>query len=57
MKADIKHRNQTGIYLILNTVTGKVYIGKAKCIYKRIKAHITCLNTKHKDENIYLRNS
>lgn len=48
---------KSGIYCIRNTVNGKVYIGKAKCIYKRIKEHITRLNTKSKDENPYLINA
>lgn len=48
---------KSGIYLIRNLVNGKVYIGKAKCIYKRMKDHITRLNTKDKDENPHLINS
>jgi group I intron endonuclease len=49
--------NRSGIYCIRNMVNNKVYIGKAKCIYKRIKQHITHLNTKNKDENRHLINS
>lgn len=48
---------KTGIYCIKNKLNHKLYIGKAKCIYKRIKAHITALNTKNKDENRHLINS
>lgn len=48
---------KSGIYCIRNIVNNKVYIGKAKCIYKRMKAHITALNTKNKDENYHLINS
>lgn len=57
MKTDIKHKGKSGIYCIKNVVNNKVYIGKAKCIYKRIKQHITHLNTKSKDENPHLINS
>lgn len=45
---------KSGIYCIRNIINNKVYIGKAKCIYKRIKDHITALNTKNKDENYHL---
>lgn len=45
MKAQIEHKGKTGIYCIKNTVNNKVYIGKAKCIHRRIKKHITALNT------------
>lgn len=46
MKAKIQDKDKAGIYLIRNLVNGKVYIGKAKCIYKRIRQHITSLNRK-----------
>lgn len=49
-----KHLGKTGIYCIKNFINNKVYIGKAKCIYSRIKDHITRLNTGNKDENILL---
>lgn len=52
-----KHEGKSGIYCIRNLSTGKVYIGKAKCIYRRIKDHITRLNRKYKDENPYLINA
>ncbi len=50
-------KGQSGIYLIRNLVNNKVYIGKSKCIYKRIKQHVTQLNTKSKDENPHLINA
>ena len=50
-------KEKAGIYLIRNLVTNKVYIGKTKCIYKRIKQHVTQLNTKSKDENPHLINA
>lgn len=46
MKLNLQDKGKSGIYLIRNIINGKVYIGKAKCIYRRIKAHITNLNTK-----------
>lgn len=46
MKARIQDKDKTGIYLIRNIINGKIYIGKARCIYKRIKQHITSLNRK-----------
>jgi len=58
MKQRIKDKGKPGIYLIRNLVNGKVYIGKAKCIYKRIKQHITSLNKKVKShENDHFINS
>lgn len=46
--------NKSGIYYIKNNINDKLYIGKAKCIYSRLKDHTTRLNTKNKDENIHL---
>lgn len=57
MKANIKDKGKWGIYCIKNTVNQKVYVGKAIDIHRRIKQHITQLNTKSKDENIYLINA
>lgn len=54
MKANIKHKGKIGVYCIFNKVNGKVYIGKAKCIHKRIIGHIALLNTRSKDENRHL---
>lgn len=52
-----EHLNKIGIYCIKNLVNNKVYIGKSKNIYIRLKQHITSLNTKSKDENRHLINS
>jgi group I intron endonuclease len=53
-----EHLNQSGIYCIRNKVNNKVYIGKAKCIYKRIRQHINNLNKKNRDdENDHLINA
>lgn len=46
MKVNIQDRGKSGIYIIINNINKKIYIGKAKCIYKRIKQHITSLNRK-----------
>jgi group I intron endonuclease len=42
-----------GIYCIRNTINNKVYIGKSKNIYERIRAHINRLNKNSVDENKY----
>lgn len=52
-----RDKDKTGIYCIRNTINQKVYIGKAKCIYVRMKGHNTALNTRNKDENPHLINS
>ncbi len=58
MKQRTEDKGKSGIYLIRNLINGKVYIGKAKCIYKRIKQHVTCLNRKIRShENDHLINS
>ena len=43
-----------GIYGIKNIINNKIYVGKAKNIYKRAQSHIYCLNKKSKDENRHL---
>lgn len=53
MKANINDK-KCGIYCIVNTINNKKYIGKTKCVHRRIKEHIAMLNTKSKDENPYL---
>lgn len=53
-----EHLNQSGIYCIRNKINNKVYIGKAKCIYRRIRQHINNLNKKNRDnENDHLINA
>ncbi len=44
MKADIKHKNLSGIYMIRNLINNKVYIGKSLNIYARIIEHTYKLN-------------
>jgi len=46
-----------GIYGIQNIVNNKIYVGKAKNIYKRIQSHIYGLNSESKDENRHLINA
>ena len=43
-----------GIYGIQNIINNKIYVGKAKNIYVRIRSHIYGLNGKSKDENRHL---
>lgn len=50
-------KKKSGIYVIKNLINNKVYVGKAVDIYRRIKNHITGLNTKNKNENPHLINS
>lgn len=57
MKANLKDKKKFGIYVIRNLVNNKVYVGKAINIHRRIKQHVTALNTKSKDENIHLINA
>lgn len=57
MKTRLIDRKRCGIYVIVNTINNKKYVGKSKDIHKRIKQHITQLNTKSKDENRHLINS
>ena len=58
MKANLIHRNKCGIYAIFNRSNGKVYIGKAINIHRRIKNHVGFLNMKSKKaENQHLINS
>lgn len=53
-----RDKGRSGIYVIRNTKNGKVYVGKALCIYIRIKDHITALNRKVRNrENDHLINA
>ena len=46
MKTNIQHKNKSGIYCIRNIINGKVYIGKAKCIWRRIHGHLSAIKLK-----------
>lgn len=57
MKQRTEDKFKSGIYVIQNNVNQKKYVGKALDIYRRIKCHITWLNTKNKNENRHLINA
>ena len=57
MKQRAEDKFKSGIYIIQNNINQKKYVGKALDIYKRIKAHVTALNTKDVNENRHLINS
>jgi group I intron endonuclease len=58
MKPLSDHKDKSGIYCIKNIQNGKVYIGKAKCIFSRIQSHIYALTGRNsKKSNSYLINS
>ena len=57
MKQRTEDKFKSGIYVIQNKKKQKKYVGKALDIYKRIKSHVTALNTQSKDENRHLINS
>lgn len=57
MKQRSEDKFKSGIYVIQNNINQKKYVGKAIDIYKRIKSHVTFLNTKNKNENRHLINS
>ena len=48
--------NCPGIYVIKNLIDGKIYVGKSKCCYKRLKQHLYDIKTpsRHYNENFYL---
>ena len=57
MKRRTEDKFKSGIYVIYNTLNQKKYVGKAVNIYRRMKHHVTSLNTKNKDENPHLINA
>ena len=57
MKQRTEDKFKSGIYVIQNNVNQKKYVGKALDIYRRIKCHVTNLNTKNKNENRHLINA
>ena len=46
MELNKDHKGKCGIYCIRNIKNSKVYVGKAKDIYKRIRDHIYFLRKK-----------
>ena len=57
MQLNKNDRGKCGIYKIINKVNNKIYVGKAKDIYKRIQAHKYNLTKESKNENRYLINA
>ena len=57
MQLNKNDRGKCGIYKIINKVNNKIYVGKAKDIYKRIQAHKYNLAKESKNENRYLINA
>jgi len=58
MKPKSSDKNKSGIYCIRNTENNKVYIGKAKCIWKRIHGHLSAFRKEDLTKtNEYLLNS
>lgn len=58
MKYKKEWKERIGIYFIKNKVNNKIYIGKSKNIYNRLKSHTTALNRElSKHENQYIINS
>ena len=58
MIANRLDRKKSGVYGIINKTNNKIYVGRAEDIHRRIKAHITNLNTANSNqENPHLINS
>ena len=48
-----------GIYVIKNSINGKIYVGKSKNCYKRLHQHLTDIRTDNRNynENPHLLNA
>lgn len=57
MKQRKEDKEKSGIYVIKNNTNNKIYVGKTVNIYRRIKWHVSALNTKDSNENRHLINS
>lgn len=57
MKLNKNDKSKSGIYCIKNQINGKVYIGKTKDLYVRIRQHVYQLRYKSLDENRHLINA
>lgn len=51
-----KENTSSGVYIIINVLTYKVYVGSSKDVYKRLVNHISSLR-KNKHTNKYLQSS
>lgn len=49
-------KNVSGVYLITNTINGKIYVGSSIKIRNRMNTHVSHMN-KNKHDNRYLQNS
>lgn len=52
-----KHKGESGIYKITNSINGKVYIGKTVNFYVRYKSYISYLRNNSPSINRYLKRS
>ena len=52
----VSKNTKSGIYLIINTINGKFYIGSSCDIPRRFRSHRKCLN-KNTHDNIHLQNA
>ena len=59
MKILKENCNCPGIYVIKNSINGKIYVGKSKNCYKRLHQHLTDIKIENRNynENIHLLNS
>ena len=59
MKINKKDCDCAGIYVIKNSLNGKVYVGKSKNCYKRLHQHLTDIKYENRNynENPHLLNA
>ena len=59
MKILKENSNFPGIYVIKNSINGKIYVGKSKNCYKRLHQHLTDMkiDNRNYNENPYLLNA
>lgn len=57
METRSEDKGKCGIYCIINTINGKVYVGKSINIYNRIRRHIYDCNMGNLGENRHLMNA
>ena len=59
MKINKKNCNCAGIYVIKNSINGKVYVGKSKNCYTRLHQHLTDIKYENRNynENPHLLNA
>ena len=59
MKILKENSNFPGIYVIKNSINGKIYVGKSKNCYKRLHQHLTDIkiDNRNYNENSHLLNA